>query len=184
MKKYRLLRGASLISYGIIIALVSVGAVVAINQVGDSTDETFNEIMSGLDGVDGGSNGWENPQFSGTLYSGSFDDEVHQIDPDTMDQVETYTEHSGMVHALAFDGDYLYSGSFDDEVHQIDPDTMTQVETYTGHSSSVWALAFDGDYLYSGSNDDEVHQIDPDTMTQVETYTGHSGSINALVSGS
>lgn len=111
------------------------------------------------------------------IYTGSFDNEVHKVDPSDMSIQASYTQHTGNINDIDFGSDgYLYTTSTDGEVHKIDPSGMSLVDTYTGHTDFSRSVQLGpDDYLYSASRDGEVHKIDPSDMTKVSVYTGHPG---------
>ena len=119
----------------------------------------------------------------GFLYSGSRDDTVRRIDPETMEQVgDAYTGHGGEnVNAVAFGIDgYVYSGDSDGKVHKVNPDGLTQegVITLTNNVTHI-ATGTDG-YIYVGTWD-ALHKIDPADMSQVEgDYTALGSAITGL----
>ena len=101
------------------------------------------------------------------VYSGSYDEEVHQINVSDGSQGWTYSRNSVFDLedvAVGPNGNYVYCCSSDDnDVHQISVSDGSGGWVYTGHSTSVEDIAVgtNGDYVYSGSqnSENEVHQI-------------------------
>ena len=121
---------------------------------------------------------------TGTVFSGSQDDELHAIDASDGTQEWTYTEHTNNVVGVAVDESTgtVFSGSSDDEVHAIDASDGTQEWTYTEHTGGVQGVAVDESTgtVFSGSLDEEVHAIDAETGTQEWTYTEHTARVRGV----
>ncbi len=48
MKRIHKQKGAALVEYGLLVALIAVGAIAAISSVGDSVDTTFDDVATCL----------------------------------------------------------------------------------------------------------------------------------------
>lgn len=105
------------------------------------------------------------------VYSGSNDEEVHEIDPDGQ-KSDVYTVHNGDVRGVAVDPDgYIYSGSQDNELHKHNPDGGIDW-TFT-FESAVQDVAVSADgYVYAATRSDGVAKLDADGN---EVWTHNSG---------
>jgi hypothetical protein len=114
----------------------------------------------------------------GYLYSASYDNGVHKIDPSDMSVVGTYTGHTNAIESLKVGpGGFVYSGGYGNTVHKINTSDMSQEAVYNGHSNSVEDVAIGPEgYLYSASYAGEFHKIDPSDMSQVGVYDGNTYS--------
>ncbi|PSG99669.1 MAG: hypothetical protein BRC28_03555 [Nanohaloarchaea archaeon SW_4_43_9] len=128
------------------------------------------------------------------VYSGSSDDEVHQIDAGDGSGGWEYKGHSDHIESVAAgpDGSYVYSGGYDEEVHQVDVSDGSQGWTYTTDldNDNVFDVAAgpEGDYVYRVSYDsgpyDGLHQIDAGDGSQGWVYNGHSDNVFGVAAGS
>ncbi|MDV6012214.1 PQQ-binding-like beta-propeller repeat protein [Haloechinothrix sp. LS1_15] len=116
----------------------------------------------------------------GMVYSASWDDEVHKIDPDGQ-RVWAYTGHSDSVFDVAVDseGD-IYTAAADFEVHKLSPEGE-RYWAYTGHHTGrvVQVAVDEHGNAYTASQDDEVHKIDADG-NHLWAYTGHTSAVRAV----
>ncbi len=117
---------------------------------------------------------------TGNVYSGSWDNEVHKIDP-SGDSLWTYTGHSDNIRSVAVDDTgNVYSAGDDREVHKIDPNGDS-LWTYTAHNGEIQEIAVDDTgYIYSGTiGEGEVHKINPGG-TNVWEDTGGSQNVRSV----
>ncbi|GAB5390462.1 MAG: hypothetical protein Alpg2KO_34300 [Alphaproteobacteria bacterium] len=113
-------RGASLLSYGLIVGLISVVALVAVTGTGSSVEELFTDVSETLDGVSGSATGSSAPAPSASAASG----DVVLTGAGTVGDPSRWADGSFAGNCLEYINPptgYEYSGSTGDGVYTIDP---------------------------------------------------------------
>jgi len=107
------------------------------------------------------------------LFTGSYDQEVHQINVSDGSNSWIYNGHTNWVDDVATgpNAKYSYSGGRDDEVHQVNVSDGSNSWIYNGHSNNMKDLAAGpaGEAVYSASIGEGIHKINASSGKQIWT---------------
>ena len=104
--------------------------------------------------------------------------------PQTGEELDLFTGHTGQVYSIAFspDGTTIISGSDDKTLGLWDVNTGERLQTLSGHTDTVYQVRFgsDGKTIVSGSADETLRLWNVETGKHLQTLSDHTGWIESI----
>jgi len=115
-----------------------------------------------------------------TLYSGSYDCSVAQIDLQQGAAAHTFNGSGSMVHCVHESEGQVYIGNDDGEIIVLDPASGKAAGILRGHKRAVVTLCTEENFLYSGSKDAVIRQWDMRTRKCLKKMRVHAGPVTCV----